>query len=77
MIHIIRIFINVIYVLSLCAAMILWVVGAIYEIVGHAKYEQILSAIGISNGFKYYWIIAVIVLGCLFATFYMKKKFKF
>lgn len=53
---------RVLVAISIIGAIILGFFGAIYEIVGHAKFEQFLSSIGISNGFRLLWIFGIAVL---------------
>lgn len=71
----IKILVNVIQSISFCAVMLSGVIGVVYEIVGHAKFEQILSMMGICKGFERIWIISAIMLGLLIVTYFIKVKF--
>ena len=62
------------HVLSFCGVKLVGVLGAIYEIIGHAKFEQILSTIGISKGFERIWIVSAIMLLLLIITYFIKAK---
>ena len=53
---------RVLVAISIIGAIIFGLLGAIYEIVGHAKFEQLLSSIGISNGFRLLYIFGIAVL---------------
>ena len=48
--------------LSIIGTIIVGIFGAVYEIVGHAKFEQLLSSIGISNGFRLFYLFGTVVL---------------
>lgn len=72
--EIIRSIVQVVHVLSFCGVILSGVLGAIYEIIGHAKFEQILSAIGISKGFERIWIVSAIMLFLLIATYFIKTR---
>lgn len=71
---VIRIIANVLYVLSFCGVILAGVLGAIYELIGHAKFEQMLSSLGVSNGFKRFWIFSIIMLLFLVITRFIKVK---
>ncbi len=51
--ELLKIFVQVVYVLSFFGVILVGVLGIIYEIIGHAKFEDILSKCGISKGFEY------------------------
>ena len=53
---------RVLIAISIIGAIIFGLLGAIYEIAGHAKFEQLLSSIGISNGFRLLWIFGIVIL---------------
>ena len=53
---------KVLVAISIIGAIIVGLLGALYEMVGHAKFEQLLSSIGISNGFRLLWIFGIVVL---------------
>lgn len=74
---IIKVLINAIHAFSLGTIVLLWIIGAVDEIIGPVKFEQIFSAIGISNGLKCYWIISSIVLVLLITTYLIKVKCNF
>lgn len=59
----------VVWGLLLCGAL-----GVVYEIIGPAKYEQLLSSFGISNGFERTWLWAVMMLILLLSTHFIKAK---
>lgn len=48
--------------------------GVLYELIGHAKFEQVLSAIGISNGFACCWILGTVMIVLLIVTSFIKEK---
>ena len=72
--HILGMIVRIIHILSICSLVLLWILSVIYEIVGHVKFERILSAIGISNGFKWLWIASAIALALFVLSFFIKKK---
>ena len=53
---------RVLVAISIIGAIIVGLLGALYEIAGHAQFEQLLSSIGISNGFRLLWIFGIVVL---------------
>lgn len=73
--EIMKVIIQVIYVLSFCGVILSGVLGAVYEIIGYAKFEQILSTIGLSKGFERVWIVSTIMLFLLITTYFIKAKF--
>ena len=72
--EIIRKIVQVVHILSFCGVILSWILGVIYEIVGHAKFEQWLSAIGISKGFEMIWVVSVVMLLLLITTYLIKSK---
>lgn len=72
--EIIKMILQVVHVLSFCGVILSGVLGAVYEIIGHAKFEQILSAIGISKGFERIWVVSAIMLLLLVTTYFVKAK---
>lgn len=76
MTNIIKICVNVVHVFSFCILMVIGIIGMLYELIGARRYEQILSAMGISNGFKWTWIIGFTALFLLIITYLIKVKFK-
>ena len=72
--EIIRVVVNLIHYIALLGTMISGILGVIYEIVGHAKFEKMLSAIGISKGFAFVWIVGLIMLILYVITFFIKMK---
>ena len=72
--EVIRIAVKIIHIVSMCGCGLAVVLGCVYEIVGHAKYEQMLATIGINNGFKKIWIYGAIVLGVFIITWLLKQK---
>lgn len=71
---IIKIIVQAVHVASFCGTILTGVLGAVYEIIGHAKFEQVLSAIGISKGFERIWVVSVIMLLLLVTTYFVKAK---
>lgn len=71
---IIEIIVQVVHVLSFCLLMFVGVLGAVYEIIGHAKFEKILSLIGVSKGFERIWIVGIIMLLLFITTYFIKVK---
>lgn len=72
--EIIKMIVQVVYVLSFCGVILSGVLGAVCEIIGYAKFEQVLSAIGISKGFERYWLVSAIMLLLLITTYFIKAK---
>lgn len=72
--EIIKMIVQAVHVLSFCGVILSGVLGAVYEITGHAKFEQILSAIGISKGFEQIWAVSAIMLLLLITTHFIKAK---
>lgn len=72
--EIIKMIVQVVHVLSFCGVIFSGVLGVVYEIIGHAKFEQVLSAIGISKGFERIWVVSAIMLLLLIITYYIKAK---
>ncbi len=66
--------VQVVHVLSFCGVLVCGVLGVVYEIIGHAKFEQALSAIGISKGFERFWVVSAIMLFLLITTYFIKIK---
>jgi hypothetical protein len=59
--------VNVIYILAFIGVLVAGIIAALYELIGHAKFQELLNTIGISNGFECCWkvsIILVLVLVC-------------
>ena len=72
--EIIKMIVQVVYVLSFCGVIFSGILGAVYEIIGHAKFEQVLSAIGISKGFEQVWVVSAIMMFLLITTYLIKAK---
>ncbi len=72
--EIIKMLVQAVHVLSFCGVILSGVLGAVYEIIGHAGFEQILSAIGISKGFEQIWVVSAIMLLLLITTYFIKAK---
>ena len=72
--EIIKMIVQVVHVLSFCGVILSGILGAVYEIIGHAKFEQVLSAIGISKGFERIWVVSAIMLLLLITTYFIKTK---
>ena len=66
--------VQVVHILSFCGVILSGILGAVYEIIGHAKFEQVLSAIGISKGFERIWVVSAIMLLLLITTYFIKTK---
>lgn len=73
--EIIKIIVQVIHFLSFGGVILAGILGVVYEIIGHAKFEQILSTIGISKGFERIWIISALMILLLIITYFIKVKF--
>lgn len=71
----IKIVVTIVHLLSFCGAVILVVLGYLYDAVGPAKYEQLASLVGISDGLKTFRILGIVVLSLLIVTFLVKRKF--
>ena len=72
---IIKIIVQVLYVFSFVGLILSCVLGVVYDIVGHTKFEQTLSAIGISNGYVRGAAFILIMLFLHIATLFIKSKF--
>jgi hypothetical protein len=72
--EILKMIVQVVHVLSFCGVILSGILGAVYEIIGHAKFEQVLSAIGISKGFERIWVVSAIMLLLLITTYFIKAK---
>ena len=72
--QVVKIAVQVVQILSLCGTIIAGVLGLIYEIIGHTKFEQLLSRIGISNGFRWIWLVGVTTSSLLIITCYIKQR---
>lgn len=72
--EILKMIVQVIHVLSFCGVILSGILGAVYEIIGHAKFEQVLSAIGISKGFERIWVVSATMLLLLITTYFIKAK---
>ena len=69
-----KIIVQVLYVFSFVGLILSCVLGAVYDIVGHTKFEQTLSAIGISNGYVRGAAFILIMLLLHIATSFIKSK---
>ena len=75
--EIIRAIVKTIYLLSFCSAILLFVICLLGEVVGVAKFQQLLSSIGISNALEFVWIFgAIVVILLLFSGFIIKKYYR-
>ena len=70
----VKIIVNTVQIISFCGVMLTGVLGAIYEILGNGKFEQMLSVIGLPNGFEWTWVIGAIMLLLLILTYIIKGK---
>ena len=70
----IRTIIQVLHILSFCGLMLAGLLGVVYEIIGYAKFQHILSQIGVSNGFQLTGYIGGASLLILIATHFIKAK---
>lgn len=71
---VIKTFVQIVHILSFCGTLLCGALGVVYEIIGPAKYEQLLSSFGISNGFERTWLWAVMMLILLLSTHFIKAK---
>ena len=69
-----KIIVQVVHVIAFWLLMLYGVLGAIYEIIGAGKFEEILAVIGISNGFERFRIIGAILCLLLITTYFIKVK---
>jgi len=72
--NLICIAVNIVHILSLCGVMFVVVLGVLYEIIGHAKFDQLLSKFGIVKGFEFVWVVGVITISLLIITSFLKAK---
>lgn len=70
----INVIVQIIHILSFCGIILTGVLGAIYEIIGHSRFEQMLSLIGVSNGFERTRVVGTIMLFLLISTYFIKAK---
>ena len=70
----IKMIVQAVHVLSFCGVILSGILGALYEIIGHAKFEQVLYAIGISKGFERVWVVSALMLILLIITYFIKVK---
>lgn len=66
--------VSVVHTVSFCGVILAGALGALYEIVGYAKFQDMLSAMGISKGFERIWAISAILLLLFIATYFIKNK---
>ena len=66
--------VQVIHILSFCGTVMVGLLGVIYEIIGHTRFEQLLSRIGISKGFSWIWFVGVTMLSLLIITYLIKQR---
>ena len=71
---VIKTFVQIVHILSFGGLLLCGALGVVYEIIGPAKYEQLLSSFGISNGFERTWLWAVMMLILLLSTHFIKAK---
>lgn len=67
-------FIYIVHILSLCGVIFSGILGAIYDIIGPAKFECMLSKIGIPNGYDRLWVVSAIMLLLLIITYFIKAR---
>ena len=72
--EILRTIVNIVHILSFCGVIISGLLGVVYEIIGYAKFEQLLSEIGITKGFERTWLVSAIMLVILILTYFLKVK---
>ena len=70
----IRNIVNITHIISFCLLLVVGVMGVIYELIGHVRFERLLKTIGISNSFDKFWILGVVVLFVLLITYFLKAK---
>lgn len=73
--EIFKIVVNAVYILSFFGVILSGLLGVFYEFVGYARFQKILSKIGIYNGFEQVWFISMILLFLLIVTYLTKTKF--
>ena len=69
---VIKTFVQIVHILSFGGLLLCGALGVVYEIIGPAKYEQLLSSFG--NGFERTWLWAVMMLILLLSTHFIKAK---
>ena len=67
--------VNTIYIFLICLGAVLVVIGAIYEIVGPARFKQFFMSIGIPSGLIFYNAAGIIYFILLIITCYVKFRF--
>ncbi len=71
---IVSMLINIIHFLTFGWLVIAGILGLIYEIIGYAKFEQLLAVFGITKGVEHIWRISIIMLLLLIVTHFIKVK---
>ena len=63
-----RRFAGAVSTLALCGGLLVGLLGAVYELFGPVRFEEMASALGIADGYRCMWILGAIVLGlCIIA----------
>ena len=70
----IRNIVNITHIISFCMLLVIGVMGVIYELIGHVRFERLLKTIGVSNSFDKFWILGVVVFFVLLITYFLKAK---
>lgn len=70
----IKMLVQVVHVFSFFGVILVGVLGVIYEIIGHAKFEDMLSKCGVSKGFEYVWTVGIIMLFLLIVSYFVRTK---
>lgn len=70
--RLLRLLARIVNILALCGALLIGLLGAVYELFGPVRFEEIAAALGIADGYRCLWILGAIVLGLLIATCLIK-----
>lgn len=70
----VEIIVKVVNGISFVGLLVLIVLGAMYELMGDAKFSRLFNAIGVTISLKEYWIISSIIIALFFITLYIKEK---
>ena len=70
--RLLRLLARIVNILALCGALLMGLLGAVYELFGPVRFEEIAATLGIADGYRCLWILGAIVLGLLIATCLIK-----
>ena len=72
--NILRTVLNILHAVSFSIWIFMGGLGVVYELLGHAKFEKILSVIGITNGFNKIWAVSIVSFLVWCVLYYIKFK---